>query len=130
MEIRALQTIWATTPVVVVVNYEEQRFFINKRSFQGNRQTDFSAVEFQVFGEVLNQKQRIYTSTPPPIMAGDYLYSSEPHPIGKREIDGVEQDIYPKGEAVAQKPKRQYEPPYNPPINPTSTLIQFEAVQE
>lgn len=127
MEVRALVPIWVTTPKVITVDYEQSAVYINLRQFKGNVQETFSELELKVYGEILNQMQKIYTQTPPPVLAKDNIYFAKPEAIGTTEIDGVLYDTYLPGVAVAEKPKSQYLG-VSKPTNPTYTNIKFEAV--
>lgn len=127
MEIAGLIPIWVTTPYVDEQTdvYQSHTVYINKRKFVGNIQENFSELDVKIYGEILNQMQKIYTNTPPPIAAKDSIYFAEPIAVGTIEIGGVSFDIYPKGVAVAFKPKSQYIN-VSKPINPTCTNIKFE----
>lgn len=127
MEINSLVGFWVTTPVILIEDYEEMIYYTNKRYFRGNIQENFSELELKIYGEILNQMQKIYTETSIDIKAGDNIYFSEPITNGQHMINDELVDTYNKGEAVAEKPKSSYIG-VNRLINPTYTNIRFNAV--
>lgn len=129
MEIGALVDIWVTTPFIIPqckeTDWVDKSYYINLRTFKGNVQESFSELELKVYGEVLNQMQKIFTNVPPLVLAKDQIYFTEPIANGTILIDGVLFKTYPKGVATAEKPKSQYIG-VNKPINPTYINIKFD----
>ena len=128
MEIRNKINIWVTTPIIQVDDFEEKTVYTNLRKISCNVQENFSSLEFKVYGEILSQMAKVYTSIVPPIKAKDNVYFEEPEPIGTKAIGTDSILIYNKGVAEAEKPKQSYMS-LNKITNPTTTNIKYFAME-
>lgn len=121
MELNALVDIWVTTPIIETFDFQENIKYVNLRKFKGNVQESFSKLEYKIYGEVLDQMQKIFTQSIPPINAKDNIYFEEPIAL----MNGT----FSQGVAIAEKPKSQYIGT-NRIKNPTYTNIKFIPIQQ